>query len=157
MDGNGNLVAGNDTSGKATNGANEKVTSPYYASRPLDKNKEETFHPGVDIVPMKANGTVDKEASILSVSDGKVFLVGNVAGFGPHTVVVQNESGNFVTYGHMSSANVKIGDKVSVGDVLGTVGNEGMSSGTHLHLQESSGGAFYNSPKFNGFVDPGSH
>jgi murein DD-endopeptidase MepM/ murein hydrolase activator NlpD len=117
----------------------------------------ETFHPGVDIVPLNANGTVNQNASILSVSDGTVVLVGAVSGFGPNTVVVQNADGNYVTYGHMSASNVSVGDAVSVGDTLGTVGSMGMSTGTHLHLQETTGGIFYNSPGFTGFVNPGNH
>ena len=151
-DANGNLISGNDSSGAATDADQEKVSSPYDAARGDGK-----VHSGIDIVPLNSDGTVDTDASIQSISDGKVVKVGEAAGFGPNTVVVQNTDGNFVTYGHMSGADVTVGQTVNVGDDLGTVGSMGLSTGTHVHIQESVGGPFWNSPGFAGFVNPGGH
>lgn len=150
----GSLKAGNDTSGSATDADRQVVTSPYDASRSADGSK---VHSGIDIVPENADGSVDANAHIQSISNGTVVKVGNVSGFGSNTVVVQGSDGNFITYGHMSSASVHVGDSMSVGDTLGVVGSEGMSTGIHVHIQESQGGAFWNSQGFNGFVDPGHH
>jgi murein DD-endopeptidase MepM/ murein hydrolase activator NlpD len=155
---NGNkLIVGGDTSGLATDAYSEKVTSQYDAPRPNNSDGLETAHSGIDIVPMNSDGTVDKTAAILSISDGTVVKVGYASGFGNNTVVVQNQDGDYITYGHMSSATVAEEDVVSVGDQVGVVGTEGQSSGIHIHIQESVGGPFAKSPGFQYFVDPGSH
>jgi murein DD-endopeptidase MepM/ murein hydrolase activator NlpD len=38
-------------------------------------------------------------------------------------------------YWHMQSLNVKAGDRVSPGQVLGMVGSTGLSTGAHLHWE----------------------
>jgi murein DD-endopeptidase MepM/ murein hydrolase activator NlpD len=115
-----------------------------------------TVHGGIDYVPYNSDGTVATDAKALSITIGKVVLVGPVNGFGDHTVVIRNsDNGAYITYGHMSAANVKLGDTVTRGTILGTIGSEGHSSGIHLHIQESYGAAFPSDKKnFVGFVDP---
>jgi murein DD-endopeptidase MepM/ murein hydrolase activator NlpD len=48
---------------------------------------------------------------------------------------------NYVTlYGHMSKLNCKVGQKVQRGDVIGYVGNTGLSSGPHCHYEVRKNG-----------------
>ena len=37
-------------------------------------------------------------------------------------------------YNHLNKLNVKINDKISKGDIIGTVGSTGIATGTHLHF-----------------------
>ena len=56
---------------------------------------------------------------------------------GPAIRVKINHTGNNTSslYWHLASYSVKKGDHVTRGDVIGTVGNTGVSSGTHLHFE----------------------
>ncbi|MHA2788446.1 M23 family metallopeptidase [Corynebacterium sp. S7] len=84
-------------------------------------------HKGIDIAaPL---GT-----PIRAVMDGTVVNAGPAQGFG-NWVVLQHSNGEKSVYGHMASYNVSVGQKVSAGDVIAAVGNEGQSTGPHLHFE----------------------
>jgi murein DD-endopeptidase MepM/ murein hydrolase activator NlpD len=50
-------------------------------------------------------------------------------------------TGGKVIYGHMSAVDsgIAVGTTVEPGSALGTIGNEGTSSGTHLHVEIREG------------------
>lgn len=50
-------------------------------------------------------------------------------------VVIQSEDGYLYTFCHLNSRSVNIGDRVSVGSLLGNMGNTGDSFGNHVHYQ----------------------
>ena len=72
-------------------------------------------------------------APVLASEGGTVAFAGSAVGYGPHYVVIQHE-GMATGYGHMSSKSVSVGDKVKQGQPIGTQGNEGRSTGSHLHF-----------------------
>lgn len=83
-------------------------------------------------------------APIRATAEGKVILarVGGWGGGYGNYVIIQHPNGMQTLYGHMSTVNVSVGDKVSQGDVIGAVGNTGDSSGPHLHIElHMKGGA----------------
>lgn len=83
-------------------------------------------------------------SSVVNQAEGKVVFVGNATGFGPNTVIVEHQlpDGSYAyrLYGHMGSASVKQGDTIAAGSEIGTVGNEGIGTGPHLHIEERSYG-----------------
>ena len=87
------------------------------------------FHTGIDI----ANGEVgDPVGTFMS---GKVIATDNLSwGFGRHVII---DHGYFVNsiYAHLDTISVKVGDEVTMGQVIGTRGNTGWSTGPHLHFQ----------------------
>ena len=87
-----------------------------------------TNHNGTDIgVPI---GT-----EIHSLSSGTVLHAGEAQGYG-QWVQIQQDDGNIVTYGHVSKYDYfQEGDRVNAGDLVALSGNEGDSTGPHLHLQ----------------------
>ncbi len=90
------------------------------------------FHPGWDMAaPL---GT-----PIYSAIDGVVLDAGPAAGFG-NAVYIQDEDGNVHIYGHMRYYSVEAGQIVHAGDEIATVGNEGFSTGPHLHWEIHQGG-----------------
>ena len=71
---------------------------------------------------------------IYSATDGVVLEAGAVSGFG-NAVYIQDEDGNVHIYGHMRYYSVEAGQLVHAGDQIATVGNEGFSTGPHLHYE----------------------
>jgi murein DD-endopeptidase MepM/ murein hydrolase activator NlpD len=73
------------------------------------------------------------------VKEGVVVLSQNHPQYG-NTVVVRHTNGIESLYAHMSQLLVKVGDKVTHDSVLGYIGNTGVSTGKHLHLEILVGG-----------------
>ena len=85
------------------------------------------FHPGIDIsTPI---GT-----RIHAPADGVVVAVGMKGAYG-NAISIDHGFGIITQYGHLESFNVKPGQRVRRGDVIGFVGNTGRSTGPHLHYE----------------------
>lgn len=91
------------------------------------------MHQGIDI----GNGI---GTPIYSVMDGTVISAGPAQGYGKW-VRVQHANGEISVYGHVHSYSVSVGDKVKAGDQIATMGNEGHSTGPHLHFEIRPDGA----------------
>lgn len=94
---------------------------------------------------------------IYAIADGKVLFAGPSgtpsSGFGQSIWITHKVGGETWTsqYGHMSNAtkHVKTGDTVKVGQHIADSGNNGSSTGPHLHFQIQKG-----STKVGGWTDP---
>jgi len=86
-----------------------------------------SFHGGIDLAAPV--GT-----PILAPWNGRVVSVGSEAGYGNY-VIVEHPEGFQTRYAHLSAASVRTGDSVTAGEVLGTVGSSGRSTGPHLHFE----------------------
>ena len=62
---------------------------------------------------------------------GKTVVIGSLAGW--------NE-----LYGHMLNTWVQPGERVARGEIVGTCGNTGVSTGNHLHFEVRRAGRFLN-------------
>ncbi len=76
---------------------------------------------------------------IYSAVDGVVIRAGSASGFG-NAVYIQDADGDVHIYGHMRYYDVEAGDIVHAGDQIAQVGNEGYSTGPHLHYEIHRGG-----------------
>lgn len=84
-------------------------------------------HNGIDLaIP---NGT-----TLRSITDGVVSKVFDGSGDIGQGVAIKLNNGTTHIYGHMSGVNVKVGDHLNAGDVIGLSGNSGNSTGSHLHF-----------------------
>ncbi len=101
------------------------------------------MHRGIDISDGSIHG-----AEICAANSGEVIFVNNScthnygkkkscgcgSGFGNYCII--DHGGGYTTvYGHAEKIIVKVGQKVSTGDVLGYVGSTGDSTGWHLHFE----------------------
>ena len=82
-------------------------------------------HSGVDLPG--ATGT-----PVHAAQRGKVVLAEELF-FAGNTVVADHGLGIYTLYGHLSEIDVKVGDVLETGDVLGKVGATGRVTGPHLH------------------------
>jgi murein DD-endopeptidase MepM/ murein hydrolase activator NlpD len=88
-------------------------------------------HTGIDIIS-KPNNLIVSSAKGIVVEAGWRRDLGN-------TVKI-NHGGHFSTvYGHLNRLHVNLGDHVSRGKTIGTLGNTGNSTGPHLHYAVSYG------------------
>ncbi len=114
---------------------NTKVTEVYGIKRIMNK-KRTTRHRGIDLKGKSG-------APIKAINSGKVVLREDLF-YGGNTVVVDHGMGLLSVYMHMSKFNVKEGDEVSKGDVIGFVGSTGRSTGPHLHMSIKLNGVSVN-------------
>jgi murein DD-endopeptidase MepM/ murein hydrolase activator NlpD len=94
------------------------------------------MHRGIDIA--NNHGT-----PVMATADGRVSRVGRVGNLG--LVVTIDHGYGFVTrYGHLSKSQVKVGQRVSRGDVVALMGSTGYSTGPHLHYEVWRNGKILN-------------
>lgn len=65
---------------------------------------------------------------------GKVRTATRSKGYG-NIVIIRHPNGLETYYGHLSKINVKVGDWVDAGQVIGNIGSTGRSTGPHLHFE----------------------
>ncbi len=95
-------------------------------------HKISKFHAGMDF-------TAKVGTPVHATGDGKViFAEYSTNGYGLH-VVIDHGYDYQTLYAHLSRMEVKRGQKVKRGDVIGKVGNSGLSSGPHLHYEVIKG------------------
>lgn len=93
---------------------------------PIYKIKK--FHEGMDF-----SAPIGTE--VYATGDGTVSTVEtSYSGYGKH-VKIDHGFGYVTIYAHMSKFNVKVGQKVKRGDIIGFVGTTGISTGPHLHYE----------------------
>lgn len=113
-----------------------------YGKRDAPKKGASTWHKGVDL------GGPDIEGQpVLAAADGTVAAAGPVdSGMGVWVVIDHDLGEKTVStvYGHVKKGSVKVskGDTVKQGDKIAEVGNEGSSTGPHLHFEVWDGGRF---------------
>jgi murein DD-endopeptidase MepM/ murein hydrolase activator NlpD len=104
-----------------------RMASGYgWRSDPFTKARK--MHWGMDF-------SAPKGTPIYASGDGKVTRAdNNSSGYGKH-VRIEHGYGYMSLYGHMSQYNVKVGQKVKRGDIIGFVGSTGRSEGPHVHYE----------------------
>ena len=83
---------------------------------------------------------------IMASGSGTVITAG-WCGNGGNCVRIRHNSSYTTGYGHLSKFATKVGKKVRQGQIIGYVGNTGMSTGPHLHYTVKYNGKFINSQK----------
>lgn len=108
-------------------------SNPGARIHPIFKRK--SCHTGWDIAA--PSGTPIKAAD-----NGSVATISSGGAYGNAVMLVHGD-GMVTFYAHMSSTNVKIGQVVNKGDVIGAVGSTGWSTGPHLHFEVRINGTPY--------------
>ncbi|NKI26007.1 M23 family metallopeptidase [Arenibacter sp. 6A1] len=110
-----------------TNKELTRMASGYgWRSDPFTKARK--MHWGMDF-------TAPKGTPVYASGDGKISRAdNNSSGYGKH-IRIEHGYGYMSLYGHLSQYNVKPGQKVKRGDLIGFVGSTGRSQAPHLHYE----------------------
>lgn len=107
------------------------ITSPF-GLRGDPFHGRTRMHSGVDI--RAAYGR-----SVPSAADGEVTFAGERGSYG-QLVVLRHADGVETRYAHLSSIDVKVGQRVQGGEMVGRIGQTGRATGPHLHFEVLEGG-----------------
>jgi murein DD-endopeptidase MepM/ murein hydrolase activator NlpD len=86
------------------------------------------IHKGIDIATHRAGDQV------LATADGQVVATEYANDFG-NFIIIRHKHGYYTRYAHLQSARVKLGQSVQQNEVIGYIGNTGVSTGPHLHYE----------------------
>ena len=93
---------------------------------PFDKSRK--MHKGMDF-------SAPRNTPVYAASNGKIVRADSRStGYGKH-IRIDHGYGFVTLYAHLNSYNVKRGQTVKKGDIIGFVGNTGRSKGLHLHYE----------------------
>ena len=86
------------------------------------------LHSGIDI------STFRQGDPVVATADGKIIGMGYDPGLGNY-VTIQHSHGFLTRYAHLRTFRVSKGQQVSQGQIIGSIGNTGKSTGPHLHYE----------------------
>lgn len=101
------------------------LTTPYGYTRYVN-NKYDSSHLALDLAAKQGTPIKATNDGIVVLAE-TLYLTGNA-------IYIDHGMGLFSQYAHMLQLNVKTGDKVKKGDIIGLVGTTGFSTGPHLHF-----------------------
>ena len=78
---------------------------------------------------------------------GRVSIAGREGGYG-NMIEINHGNGLATRYGHLSQIDVKVGQTVHIGDIIGRIGSTGRSTGPHLHYETRINGEAVDPQKF---------
>ncbi|MFW6089053.1 MAG: M23 family metallopeptidase [Gemmatimonadota bacterium] len=84
-------------------------------------------HPGLDI-------SAPEGTAFLATAAGRIVFAGTKPGYGK-TIEIDHGFGYVTRYAHAASINVKRGDRVERGGLLGEIGRTGIATAPHLHYE----------------------
>lgn len=104
----------------------KRVASGFgYRIHPIYKTSK--MHTGMDF-------TAPRGTDIFATGNGRVTFAGRNSGYGNH-VIINHGYGYETLYAHMTNMSVRVGETVTRGQKIGTVGSTGVSTSPHLHYE----------------------
>jgi murein DD-endopeptidase MepM/ murein hydrolase activator NlpD len=98
------------------------------------------FHAGLDLAAFE-------RAPVVATSPGVVSFAGAKSGYG-YVVEIDHGHGFKTRYGHLRDIQVSRGERVAIGQRVGSMGSTGRSTGTHLHYEVWFRGKVYDPINF---------
>jgi murein DD-endopeptidase MepM/ murein hydrolase activator NlpD len=114
--------------------------SSDFGTRKHPVKKVRRHHDGIDLAAPVG-------APIRAIADGQVMYADPHGGYGRY-VVIQHLDGFTSHYGHCEKLDVAPGQNVAAGQIIGTVGSSGVSTGPHLHFEIRRNGEARNPERY---------
>ena len=86
------------------------------------------IHTGIDISTHRYGDP------IVATADGQIVTLDFDIGYGNY-ILIRHRHGYYTRYAHLQSFAVRLGQRVQQGQVIGFIGNTGISTGPHLHYE----------------------
>ena len=102
------------------------IISGVFGSQRILNGKPKRPHYGVDIAAPEGTDILAPTEAIVRMAEKDLYYTGG-------TVMLDHGHGVTSVYSHLSSINVKVGDKINKGQKIGEVGSTGRVTGPHLH------------------------
>jgi murein DD-endopeptidase MepM/ murein hydrolase activator NlpD len=102
-----------------------RISSKFGTQR-VYNNTPGWSHSGTDISA--------KEGTPIQASQSGTIVLSKSLNVHGNTVMINHGWGIVSIYNHLHQLNVKLNDKVTKGDIIGTVGSTGIATGPHLHF-----------------------
>ena len=106
----------------------EGIITGVYGSQRILNGKPRWPHYGIDIA-------ADQGTMILSSGNGVVTMAEDDLYYTGGTIIMDHGHGISTIYSHLENVLVSVGDQINQGDVIGTVGSTGRSTGPHLDFR----------------------
>lgn len=128
------VVIKNPADGSVVSEVSKEMTWPVQGVTTLrfgQSSKYQLFHTGIDI----ANPQGQVGDQITTFMEGEVIYAGEIFwGYGKHIIIDHGDNLTSV-YAHLNRIYVYEGQKIKIGDIIGTMGTTGWSTGPHLHFE----------------------
>ena len=106
----------------------EGIISGVYGSQRILNGKPKWPHYGIDIAAKKGTKIKSSGSGIVTMAEDDLYYTGG-------TIIMDHGHGISTIYSHLEDIIVNVGDEVKQGDIIGTVGSTGRSTGPHLDFR----------------------
>ena len=106
----------------------EGIISGVYGSQRILNGKPKWPHYGIDIAAKQGTMIKSSGAGVVTMAEDDLYYTGG-------TVIMDHGHGISTIYSHLENVLVSVGDKINQGDIIGTVGSTGRSTGPHLDFR----------------------
>ena len=106
----------------------EGIISGVYGSQRILNGKPRWPHYGIDIAAKKGTLIKSSGSGVVTMAEEDLYYTGG-------TIIMDHGHGISTIYSHLETVMVSIGDKINKGDIIGTVGSTGRSTGPHLDFR----------------------
>ena len=104
------------------------IISGVYGSQRILNGKPKWPHYGIDIAAKQGTMIKSSGSGVVTMSESDLYYTGG-------TIIMDHGHGISTIYSHLETILVSIGDKINQGDIIGTVGSTGRSTGPHLDFR----------------------
>ncbi len=104
------------------------IISGVYGSQRILNGKPRWPHYGIDIAAKKGTLIKSSGSGVVTLAEDDLYYTGG-------TIIMDHGHGISTIYSHLETIMVSIGDKINKGDIIGTVGSTGRSTGPHLDFR----------------------